>query len=46
MLRLTLVFLIWMASTACPPEIDKYERSYYYAADVDRGAAHSSRNQR
>jgi hypothetical protein len=77
MLRLTTIFLIWMASTACALEegdadydaadfdaelheayvsreraaelrrlLDKYERSYYSAADVDRGEAHSGRNQR
>ena len=82
MLRLTTVFLIWIASTACALEegaagyeaadfdsadfdtdlheayvsqeraaelrllVDQYERSYYYAADVDRGEAHSGRNQR
>ena len=26
--------------------LDKYERSYYSVADVDRGEAHSGRNQR
>ena len=70
MLRLTTVFLIWIASTACALEqgdadydadlheayvsaeraaelrllLDKYERSYYSAADVDRGAAQFSPN--
>jgi hypothetical protein len=57
MLRLSTVFLIWIASTACAPQqgdagcdavlhllLDRYERSYYSAADADRGQDSFSRH--
>jgi hypothetical protein len=54
MLRLTIVFLVWIASTAYPLDdadpdydsVDKYERSYYSAAHASRGKGSLSSNQR